>query len=249
MRNYRQIAALAALILIVVYVVGWGVPSASVLWVSGIVGFVAFLIGSTPRNDEKDFELEGAVVWGVAMAALSGGFEYWWQTPHRLISAGSIGIGIGVALVLMRLISTRPPRRPRTYQLQDGVNRAFGDDLQSRLKAAYKLYNKASFSDGARYAARGNGDHRYGAQGIPVEDLRTLGELLSRWVSSSALAILVLLVRELPGECAQPAVIVVKDLQHVGEQIVVDDTGIVVPGFDKKIPANAIAAVVGYAWR
>lgn len=230
--------------------VGAAAPGAGfsdgVLWMAGIAGFVGFMLGSIKPNDEyagSKFDMPGAMVTGLAAAAFVGGFALF-ATTGALVPA-VYGLGLGAVLGLFRYIDTRPAKTPKGGDLQPGVNRAEGADNKAKLKAAQKLYNRASFHNGGRYFASRGREWRY-HDGASTSDLAMIFEGARR-ASSDTFDILVLLVRELPGS-SEPAVVVVRGASQL-RLITVSDDSITVPGVNQVIPARAIVASVGYAWR
>jgi hypothetical protein len=218
----------------------------NVLWAAGVAAFLGFMLGSFPPNDRDSavkWDMSGALVWALAAAALVGGLFLYGST-HELFPA-VYGVGFGALMGGLRLLTTRPPRQPKNYAAKNGVTRFDGENAKAKYKAAQKLYNNASFQNGNWYATRGR-DWRYN-DGVPASLLEMLADS-ARSPSSEQLAILVFLVRELPGEPGEPAVIVVNGGEAL-RQMKVDRDGILVPGYDKKVPANVITGMVGYAWR
>ncbi|MBX3152804.1 hypothetical protein KF728_21780 [Candidatus Obscuribacterales bacterium] len=219
--------------------------SSSVLWAAGIAGFLAFMLGSFPPNDEyagSKFDLGGAFIWGVAAAAFVGGMFLFGSTG--VLVPAAYGMGLGVVLAGFRFLTTRPPRVPKNYAVKNGVTRFDGDSTRAKYKAAEKAYNNASFNRNGYYATRGR-DWRF--NGASSELLLMLGES-AKSPNPNTFAILVLLVRELPGESGEPAVVVVDSVEGL-RQVKCEADGITVPGYDKKIPAGSITGTVGYAWR
>lgn len=219
--------------------------SSTVLWAAGIAGFLGFMLGSFPPNDEyaaTKFDMGGALMWAVAAAAFVGGLFLFGSTGALVPAA--YGVGLGVLIAGVRFLSTRPPRVPKNYAAINGVTRFEGATAKAKYKAAEKLYNNASFNRNGYYATRGR-DWRF--NGTSSEMLLMLGESCAS-PNPNTFAILVLLVRDLPGEPGEPAVIVVDSVEGL-RKVKCEVDGITVPGFDKKIPAGSITGLVGYAWR
>lgn len=222
--------------------------SSTVLWAAGVAAFIGFIFGSVPprgANRGWQFDMPGAVVWAVVAAAIVGGIASGLTTG---VWAGpGIAIGLGLLFAFARIINTLPPRQPKGGDLLEVVNRAAGDTPKARLKAARRMYNNAGFQSGGRYATRGLREWDFGKAGASVEYMNFLGGAV-RNAYHDTFAILVILVNELPGEPDQPAVIVVNGPDKL-RQVKVDAEGLLVPGYEKKIPGSAVSAFVGYAWR
>jgi hypothetical protein len=105
------------------------------------------------------------------------------------------------------------------------------------------MFKKASFHRGTYYATRSPREFRYGQAGAPAGDMDLLKPGMAD-PSPRTFATLVLLVRELPGAPGEPAVVVAE----TSPAIVVTANSITIPGVGT-IKAQAIAALVGYAWR
>jgi hypothetical protein len=222
-------------------------PSA-VLWLGGIAGFLGFLLGSIPPHDPDGgwkFDLLGAFAWAIAGSGVVGGLALHFNTGDWLVAGCAIGAGLLVALA--RFALTRPPRVPTSGDLNDGVNRAAGDSTEAKFKAAQRMYKAASFHDGNYYATRSPRDFRFDEHGMTAEVAGALYQGLAQ-PSRGTFDILVLLVRELPGEPGQPAVVVVRGGANL-KQVQLGKSTITLPGLSDTIPFKSIAATVGYAWR
>lgn len=255
MRISIMMGALATLVLSALPAAAQNVGAASpdaglaisngVLWAAGIAGFVGFMLGSINPNDEyaaSKFHMPGALLTGAAAAAFVGGFALFFTTGVLLPAAYAMGVGaiLGVA----RFISTRPAPRPKGGDLNSGVNLAEGTDARARLKAAQKMWNRASFSDRGYYASRGR--EWFYSNGMSASDLSVIGEGV-KYANSSQFDILVLLVKEMPG-VGEPAVVVVRGTSQL-RQVTVTADSITLPGVESPIPGKSIIAGVGYAWR
>jgi len=260
MRSLSYVSAAIATVLLAAVpaaaqTTGAGVPDpaslpSSVLWAAGVAAFLGFMLGSFPPNDRDaavKFDMGGAMVWAMAAALVVGGLALYMNSGAWVPAV--YGIGFGCVLALLRLVSTRPAPTPSSLILAEGVNRATGETPKARLKAAERMYNKASFrsTHNERYFATRGRDWRFGAGGADARSMSILADAATR-PSEDTFAILVVLVKDLPGEADQPAVIVVRGGANI-VQVKVEQDGMTVPGFDKKIPASSISGTVGYAWR
>lgn len=222
------------------------VLSSGVLWAAGIAGFVGFMLGSINPKDEyaaSNFHMPGALLTGAAAAAFVGGIALYMSTGIWVPAI--YGIGFGAVLGVVRFISTRPAPRPKRGDLNPGVNRAEGADNSAKLKAARKLWNRASFHNGGDYYAS-RGREWFYANGMSASDLSVIADGVAH-ASSSQFDILVLLVSEVPG-VGEPAVVVVRGSDQLRLVKVTADS-LTVPGVESAIPGKAIVAAVGYAWR
>jgi hypothetical protein len=221
--------------------------SSGVMWAAGVAAFVGFMLGSIRPNDEyaaTSFDMPGAIVTAIAAGLFVGGLALVATTGAWIPAV--YGIGLGALLGVIRFLNTRPAARPQNCDLQPGVNRPEGADSRAKLKAAEKLYNKASFHNGGRYYASRGRNWRY-SDGIPAADLSMIAESASN-PRSDTFDILVMLVRELPGTTGEPAVIVVRGGAQL-RLIKATANTISVPGVDLPIPASSVLGMVGYAWR
>lgn len=229
---------------------GAGIPT-SVFWVGGIAAFLGFLLGSIPPNRGEmagsEWDSQGALLWAMACAGIFGGGYLYLATGDTFLGLGAAGVGGLIAVG--RLVSTRPPRVPQGSPVAEGINRAQGDNARDKFKRAQKSWKNASFQRDASsryFATRSPREFHYGADGMPAADVNMLRDALAN-ARSDMFDILVLLVRDLPKEAEQPAVVVVRGSANL-RQIKVDAEGFEIPG-QPKIPAKSIAAAVGYAWR
>ncbi len=221
--------------------------SSGVLWAAGIAAFLGFLIGSVPPRGENrgwSFDSQGALMWSFAAAGIVGGGAY-------INSTGSWFPGlwaclVGAAFGVMRVLMTLPPRVPKNYDLQDGINRAEGADPKSRSKAAKKMFRNASFNNNGWYATRAPREWHFGNAGPNQEMLDMLKETMED-SRPSTFDILVIHVRELPFEPGQPAIIVVRGGSQLQATRV--GAGSLTPPSGPALPASSIEAMVGYAWR
>lgn len=224
----------------------------SVLWIGGIAAFLGFMIGSyRPSgkfgNDEyaaSKFNMLGATVWALIGATLAGGLAAYASAGEVI---GLYAAAFGVILVGVRFLTMRGPSVPQNSDLADGVTRGQGASAKDKFKAVERLYKKASFHRDSYYATRSPLDWRFKEGGMPLDTLNMMAGSMQD-VSENVFGILVLLVRELPGEPGEPAVIVVRGSENLRACKVVNGT-ITVPGYDQSIPATSIAGAVGYAWR
>jgi len=225
---------------------GGDIPS-SVLWVGGIAAFFGFFLGSFPPNRgdmaASEWDMQGALLWALSMAGIFGGGSLYLHSGETI---GLIAAGAGALIALARFLTTRPPRVPKGAPLTDGVNRSQGDTPKARFKAAERAYNKASFQSGSRYATRSPRDWRYGSAGMAIADFSMLADSLGS-ARSDTFDILLLLVRELPGEADQPAVIVVRGASQL-RAVTRTGNAFTIPNVGE-IPAASIAGAIGYAWR
>ncbi len=224
-----------------------GVPS-SVLWVAGLAAFLGFLIGSVPPRGENrgwTFDSQGALMWAIAAGGIAGGATHVSTTGEWF--PGLWASLIGAAFGVMRILLTRPPRVPTNFDLQDGINRAEDVEPKRRRKLAKKMFNNASFHDvHGRYATRAPIEWKFDSKGPNQEMLDTLREAIDMR-SYSQFDILVILVRELPFEPGQPAVIVVRGSNQLLATRI--GAGSITPPSGPALPAANIEAMVGYAWR
>jgi|GEM_PF-2733162 len=225
-----------------------GIPS-SVLWIGGIAAGLAFFLGSFPPNRgdmaASEWDMQGSLFWTVAMGGIFGGGALYLNSGDTI---GLIAAGFGALVGVTRLLTTRPPRVPKGAPLTDGINRAQGDSPKAKFKAAERAYNKASFQAGNsnRFATRAPRDWRYGAGGMAISDFTMLADSLAS-ANSNTFDILLLLVRELPGEADQPAVIVVRGAAQL-RTVTRNGNSFSIPQVGE-IPAASIAGAIGYAWR
>jgi hypothetical protein len=161
---------------------------------------------------------------------------------------GFAAVGVGAVLGAMRMFATRPPRAPKGKPIEDGVNRLQGDSYKTKFKAAERMYRNASFADGTWYATRSPRDWRFGDEGMDAETLNMLVQSAST-ARSNVLQVLVLLVRELPGQPGEPGVIVVRGEDKL-RAVTADNSNnaLVIPDVGS-VPGKTIAGAVGYAWR
>jgi hypothetical protein len=218
---------------------------------AGIAAFLGFIIGSVPPRGENrgwEFDLKGALSWMITAAGIVGGIAQYLSTGR--ISPAIYAVAIAVLVAFFRWYATRPPREPHDCILSSGVNRISGAGTQAqKFKKAERRYKNASFSAGSssRFAARSPTDFRFGKNGI---DAHTLG-ILKESVEDpypEVFDILVILMRELPTAPGEPAVVVVRGSQCL-RTVKIESDGLTVPGYNQKLPASAVAGVVGYAWR
>jgi hypothetical protein len=220
----------------------------SVIWVGGIAAFLGFIIGSVPFHEDDygwKFDMQGALMWALAAAGIAGGLTLKGATGSW--TPAIFAIGLGALLALGRISLTRGPRVPRSGDLADGVNRGEGDSQSAKWKSAQKMYKHASFHRDSYYAARAPIEWRFGDEGMTGEIINALSYSTQN-PSSETFDILLLLVRQLPDEVDQPAVVVVRGGANL-RQVRITGTGITVPGYESEIPRRNIAATVGYAWR
>lgn len=221
-----------------------GLPN-SVLWVAGLAAFLGFLVGSVPPRGENrgwTFDSQGALMWAIATGSIAGGITY-------IISSATWFPGLwacllGSAFSLMRIVLTRPPRVPTNFDLEDGINRAQHIDPRRRLRLAKKMFKNASFHDNnGRYATRAPREWYFDSKGPSQQLLHMLHDA----IESHEFNILVILVRELPFESGQPAVIVVRGANQLLATRI--GAGSITPPSGPALPAANIEALVGYAWR
>jgi hypothetical protein len=220
-------------------------PSA-VWWLGGIAAFLGFLLGSVPFHEEDygwKFDTKGAFLWAFAGGAVVGGLTYLFEGGSGLVTI--VVVALGALSAVSRVLATRPARMPTKFQLAEGVNRIDGSTPSAKYKAATKMYKNAAFTNGSYYASRGI-DWTFGKEGLSDDVKARLAQGL-RTARSNVFAILVVLVRELPGESNQPAVLVVSSKQFGLIQFT--NGGVILPGCDKEIPNQSIAGLVGYSWR
>jgi hypothetical protein len=222
-------------------------PSA-VLWAGGFAAFFGFILGSFPPNDEYagiKFDFPGALIWALAAGGAVGGL-FLWVTTGAMI--GLAAVGIGAALGGLRMFATRGPSAPKGQPVQDGVNRFVGDSSKAKFKAAERMYRRASFANGEWYATRSPRDWRFGDEGMDAETLSMLADATAG-ARSNVLEVLVLLVRELPGQPGEPGVIVVRGTDKL-RAVTADksNNALVIPDVGT-VPGKTIAGAVGYAWR
>lgn len=254
--RFPTLMFIAALALIVVSVVPAFAQSASesassipsaVLWISGIAAVLGFLIGSVPPRGENrgwEFDTQGSILWGFAAAAIAGGGTL--LLTSGMLFPGALICAVGFVAAIARIIATRPPRVPMNFDLADGINRAEGDDTKSRMKVARKMFHNASFKYNGRYATRSPRVWTFGKQGPDSGMLSMMGEVCQD-PHYDTFDILVILVRELPFEPGQPAVIVVRGGNQLRATRV--GNGSLTPPSGPALPASSIEAMVGYAWR
>lgn len=220
----------------------------SVLWMGGIAAFLGFFIGSITPNDEyaaSKFDLRGALLWALAGATFAGGLTLFAADTH--VYNGLYAAGFGAVIAIFRLVATRGPRVPRNNDLPDGITRGQGASSKEKFKYVERLYKNASFHRDNYYATRSPRDWRYGDSGINAEDLQMLAESL-KTAYDNVFGILLILVRELPSEPGEPAVIVVRGSKDL-RACKVENGALTVVGCEAPIPAATIAGVIGYAWR
>lgn len=211
---------------------------------AAIAGFLGLVLGSLRPNDPDaatKIDGQGALIWALAAAGIAAGLG-------ERLSAGSWGIGlftlaVGVVIAIARIAMTRPPQVPKALDLQDGINRPQGETAAQKMKNAERMYKKASFHRGSYYATRSPRDFRYGSAGAPASDLALLNPGLE-YPNSNTFATLVVLAREIEGTPGEPVVVVAQTTSAIS----VDSSGIKIPGVGT-IKAQAIAGMVGYAWR
>ncbi|MBS1997387.1 MAG: hypothetical protein JSS86_13795, partial [Cyanobacteria bacterium SZAS LIN-2] len=222
----------------------------SVLWVSGVSAFLAFLLGSVPAHGGTsaawEFDLNGAVLWAMAGAGFFGGGTLFLVTGQVL--PGLAAAGLGAAIACCRILAERPPRVPRNYPLSDGINRFPGETQRARLRAAKRAFKKASFSErpGSSYFATRAPREWWYVGGMAYSDCITLNMALAA-ATPTTFDILVVLVRNLPDEPDQPAVIVVQGAANL-RKVRVHPDRIEIPG-QTAIATSAVVALVAYAWR
>lgn len=222
----------------------------SVLWVSGVSAFLAFLLGSVPAHGGTsaawEFDFNGAVLWAVAAVGFFGGGSLFLVTGQVL--PGLAAAGLGTAIAYFRIRSERPDSVPKGYPIGEGINRFPGETRRARWRAAKDAFNKASFRDQpeSRYfATRSHKDWWY-IGGMPYSDCIILDHSLAS-ATPRTFDILVLLVHSLPDEPDQPAIIVVRGAANL-RQVRVQPERIEIPG-QVAIPTSVVAAQVVYAWR
>ncbi len=217
-------------------------------WVIG-AAVLAFFLGSIPPNRGEaagwEWDMKGALMWAVVAASLVAGIGNYMSTGALTPALYEIAVGVGVAL--LRIATTRPARTPKGADLTDGVNRVQGDSLRAKSKAAQRAYNNASFHNGKGYYASRGREWNFGDGGVRPDFLEMLGSSMQR-PSHDTFDILVLLVRELPGQVGEPGVVVVRGGANLRACKVAAD-GITLPDGTTKIAASTISASVGYAWR
>jgi len=223
-------------------------PSA-VLWGAGIAAGVGFLLGSIPPNDPDGgwkFDMLGALLWALAAGGMVGGLFLFTSTGGELIPA-VYAVGAGALIALVRFATTRPQRIqvPKGQDLQTGINRAPGGNRSQRFKAAKRMYNGASFHEGDEYASRAPREFSFGTAGPESDFLIQLQETIPNCTPRN-FDIIVFLLRELPNEPEQPAVVVVRGQDGL-RALPIDGNGITVDG--ARIPRSMIAAMVCYGWR
>ena len=233
------------------------IPS-DVFWAVGIAVAAGFLLGRFPpegANRDVDFgivfETIGAVIWAVAAgAAVAGGLIFAITSGYWSFAFVAISIGALVAAFRMWLCY---PRNTHRVFMNGGIHRAKGDTVKARLEEARRLYYSASFLssydlDIAVIASRlYNWEFEFGKSGPSASAMAMLRTSIAM-AGCSTFDILVVLLRSLPDEPQQPAVLIVRGLPSV-QALQVDDAGLKLPDYDKKIPASSIIAFVGYAWR
>jgi hypothetical protein len=226
-----------------------GIPT-SVFWVGGIAAVLGFFLGSIPPNRGEmaasEWDSQGSLLWAFAAAGIFGGGMLFLTTGDMLFGLGAAGFGALIAA--MRLLTTRAPRVPTGAPLAEGINRAEGQTPKVKFKAAQKAWKNASFQrDGGRgFATRSPREWHYGVDGIPAADMNMLRDSMAN-AYSDTFDTLVLLVRYLPEEAEQPAVVVVRGAANL-RLVKVDGEGFSIPG-QPKILAKSVAAAVGYALR
>jgi hypothetical protein len=234
-------------------------------WVLAIAGAVGFVAGSAPsyvpvhRGFRPRRDMAAGLVHAAIFAAILGGLAL----LPRLIRLdqgaveGVLGVGLflsGDALAVYYAGRSAAPRVPRNCDLQTGINRGQGASYLAKYLDVKRLYTFASFHGGWQnsqsnvnyFATRSPLDYHCGDEGMSPELLARLKKGIEA-ARYDTFAILLLLVRELPGEPDAPAVIVVRGLDEL-RRLEIDTNGIAVPGVGI-VPARTITDNTAYAWR
>lgn len=185
----------------------------------------------------------------VCAAILLGGVAWGVGTGHWIVVVAPIALCVLILLMLFAESTSDGSRADRSsaYELSSVVNRATGTTLESRLQKARDMYNSANFRSDegfSIYTHRGR-DWYFDSDGANPRHMESLRDRIAH-ADIYTFGILVILVRSLPGELEQPAVIVVEGLDNLRSCEVREDS-IKVPGYDPEISARSIEAFVGFA--